>query len=398
MSLAPTRAFWIATHRYMGLATLGFLLVAAVTGCLLCVRAPLDAALNPDLFRSSGGAGRIDPVAAVAAFERAHPELRALSFPLAIPDGGNLPVSVAARSRTGPPLSYDQAFLDGADGHLAGVRSTQPGWDRRHLMQGVYTLHFTLLAGTVGRWFMGVVALGWLIGAGVGLYLTFPARPPYLRPWFKAWAVRVRSKLPRLLLDLHQASSLWVIVGVFGLAATSVCLNFFDEAVQPLATAISPARPSPFDAPAAAAPGPRQLDFAQALSAARLHAQAAGSAWKLASLAYEPKLNLYGVTFTANGRVNYAGLGPVTDWFDAADGRFIYEDSPYADSFGRQMTRALYPLHTGQVIGPVGMVFIFVVGLQTVELCLTGLYVWWVRRPPRVAFRKATRLAAKGAA
>jgi uncharacterized iron-regulated membrane protein len=396
MTLIPSRAFWIATHRYLGLATLAFLAVAALTGCLLCFRAQLDTALNPDLFKASNSTPRIDPVAAVRAFEAAHPQAQVLSFPLRPAPGANLPVSVGGRG--GPTPGFDQVFLDGADGHLVGARTTQPGWDRRRLMQGVYMLHFTLLGGTPGRWFMGVVAVGWLIGALVGLYLTFPSRPPYLRPWLKAWTVRFKSRLPRVLLDLHQASSLWLIVGVLALAGTSVCLNFFSEMFEPAVMAMSPAKPSPFDGPPSTASRPPAIDFSQALNAGLAHARSTGSTWRAASLSYDPAMNLYGVAFTKNGVVNYGGLGPVTDYVSAADGRFVYEDSPYADSLGRKMTRALYPIHTGQIIGPIGVAFIFVVGLQTIELCLTGLYVWWVRRPPRVAFRKARRLAKRAAA
>jgi len=396
MTLTPTRAFWISTHRYLGLATLAFLAMAAITGCLLCFRSPLDAALNPDLFKASPGAAPANPVAAVEAFEAAHRDVRVLSFPLHPAPGANLLVSVGPRSER--PLGYDQAFLDPADGRLVGTRLNQPGWDRRRLMEGVYTLHFTLLAGTFGRWFMGVIAVSWLISAAIGVYLTFPGRPPYLRPWLKAWTVRIKSRLPRFMLDLHQASSLWLIVGVLALAATSVCLNFFSEAFEPAMMATSPAKPSPFDNPAKPAPQPRLIGFPRALADGLAHARATGSTWRPASLSYDPALNLYGVTFTRNGVINYSGLGPITDDFSAADGRFVYEDSPYSDSLGRKMTRALYPIHTGQMIGPIGVAFIFVVGLQTVELSVTGLYVWWKRRPPRVAFRKAKRAAARAAA
>jgi len=393
MTLIPTRAFWISTHRYLGLATLGFLTVAAVTGCLLCFRGPLDAALNPDLFKAAPGLARIDPVAAVQAFQAGHPEVGVLSFPLHPPAGGNIVVTVFPRG--GAAVGSEQAFLDGRSGRLVGLRAVKPGWDRRELMEGIYTLHFTLLAGTFGRWFMGVVALGWLIGAIVGVYLTVPARRPYLRPWLKAWTIRFKSRLPRFMLDLHQASSLWLIIGVLALAGTSVCLNFFSEMFEPAMMAMSPAKPSPFDSHARPAPQPPRISFAEALDAGVAHARATGSTWRPAALYAAPDMNLYEVMFTKSGIVNYSGLGPVTDYFSAANGRFVYEDSPYADSLGRKMTRALYPIHTGQVIGPAGIAFIFVTGLQTVELCLTGLYVWWKRRPPRVALRRANRAAAR---
>src|ERR1700760_1945838 len=79
---AAVRPLWLAIHRYMGLATLVFLGLAALTGSLLVFVEPLDAALNPDLFKRPEQAMPIDALRAVAALEAARPELRARSFPL----------------------------------------------------------------------------------------------------------------------------------------------------------------------------------------------------------------------------------------------------------------------------------------------------------------------------
>ena len=392
MTAIATRRFWVATHRYLGLATLAFLFLAAATGCLLCFDGPLDRLLNRDLFERAPSVATIDPLAAVRRLEDGRPDLRVQSFPLTVAPGANLPVRVEARA-PGARLACDQVFLDGADGHVVGVRAVRPGWDRRHLMRGVYLFHYTLLGATPGRWLMGAAALGWLIGGGVGLYLTLPGRGPFLRNWLKVWTVNPRSRLGRLLLDLHQASGLWLLIAVLALAFTSVAMNFFDEAVTPLAAAVSPPRPSPFDGPPAPH-GPRRLDFAAALDAGIAKARAEGRDWRPASLQYHAALNLYAVTFTRSGVVSYRGLGPVSYLFDAADGRFVYADDPYRDSAGRAFARALYPLHTGQIAGPMGVAAVLLTGLATIEMCLTGAYVWWVKRGPRIAARK---VAARGA-
>jgi uncharacterized iron-regulated membrane protein len=390
MTAMKTRRFWIAAHRYLGLASLAFLTVAALTGCLLCFRAPLDAALNADLFARPPGKAAVDPVPAVLALETAHPELGARSFPLALAPGANLPVMVGPNDDA-RPLGYDQVFLDAAGGHVVGARQIEPGWDRRHFMQGVYVLHYTLLGGAWGRWIMGLAALGWLIGTMVGLYLTLPTRPPFLRGWRRAWVVKTNGRLGRLLLDLHQASGLWLLIGATVLAFTSVSLNFFDEVVTPAVAALSPPRASPFDAPAPPSPPPRRIGFAQALGAGMARARARGLDWRPAGLAYQPDRGLYGVTFTKSGVIGYQGLGPVSYWFDAADGRFVYEDNPYQDSAGRKLTRALYPLHSGQAAGPCGVAVVFILGLATIEMCATGAYVWWTKRGSRIAARKLSK-------
>src|SRR6187402_477359 len=145
-----------------------FLGLAALTGCALCFEKPLDAWLNPQLFEP-GVRGAADPAAAVAALEHDRPAVRAVYFPARAVPGENIQVLVEARDRA--PLDYDQVFLDGGDGHVAGMRDTQPGWDRAHLMRGIYMIHYTLLAGDPGRWLMGVTALAWLISNLVGIYV-----------------------------------------------------------------------------------------------------------------------------------------------------------------------------------------------------------------------------------
>ena len=394
MSQAGTRPFWTAVHRYLGLAIMAFLLIAAVTGCLLCIDGPIDAALNPDLFGTNATGAMLSPVEAVERLQRARPDLRVTQFPLQAKPGRTIKVLVTARDAK-TALGFDQLFLDPHDARVVGVRQSGPGLDRRHIVDAIFVFHYTLLAGRWGRWLMGVAALGWLIGNGVGLYLTLPATGPFWRRWRRIWAIDLRARLARLLLDLHRASGLWLLIGLTVLAFTSVSMNFFDEAFTPVVSAVSPARPSPFDRPPSRPPG-GAMGFRAALAAARQAAGQRGLRWRPAVESYLPDRGLYGVMFTPSGDPVYRGLGPVTDYLDQTSGRLVYADDPYHDSAGRRFSRALYPLHSGQVAGPIGVAVIFLLGLATAEMCVTGFYVWWKKRRGRVAKRRAGLVDAVG--
>jgi uncharacterized iron-regulated membrane protein len=87
----------------------------------------------------------------------------------------------------------------------------------------------------------------------------------------------------------------------------------------------------------------------------------------------------------------------VTYWFDGRDGRFVNEDNPYSDSAGFKLMRSLYPLHTGEMIGTVGVALDLVLGIVTLGMCVTGVYLWLKRRRPRVSARKARRKRAAAA-
>lgn len=396
MTQIERRQFWTAIHRYSGLFMLVFLAIAAATGCLLCFEKPLDAWLNPELFKPSASA-LADPVQAVARLERDRPELVATYFPVHAKPGRNLIVAVEPAAGH-PPLGYDQVMLDRATGAVTGERAIAPGWDRPHLMRGVYLLHTTLLGDKWGRWLMGVVALVWLISNFVGIYLTWPLRRPIWRNWRRAWTFRWSSPLPRLLLDLHRSSGLWLMVPLAVLAATSVGMNFFDEALVPAVRAVSPSRPSPFDTPPPAHPAARRVSDETILAEAHALARRNGLHWQPATLQAEPARDLVGVRFSAGGIENYRGLGPLTYWFDGQNGRFVFADDPYGDSAGAGLIRSLYPLHTGEMIGAPGIALDFLLGLVTLEATITGLYLWLKRRRPRVSARRAKRRRRRAAA
>jgi len=385
MAKLQRRELWMTVHRYLGLASMLFLGLAALTGCILAYAHPIDAALNADLFKRPVATTRVDPALAAERYQAANPGVQIVSLVLNPGEGRNLAIAVAA-APGGEAPALDQVFLDGVDGHVVGARSTAPGWGQRQIIAGLTLFHYTLLAGDWGRWLMGVMALAWLISIVVGVYLTLPRKGPFLTTWRRAWTFSFRSIFARLMIDIHRASGLWVLIGVAILAFTSVCLNFYGEAYEPTVVRISPLKRSLFDRPAPFPDGttPR-LNWQQGIAAAQAHARQVGQGWRPATALYNPKWNLYAVTFTNDGSLNYRALGPVYYYVDGNDGRYVHDVDPYSDSAGLVMIRMLYPLHSGQVGGPITVFIIFLMGLATVEMCGTGLYIWWKKRRSRVA-------------
>jgi uncharacterized iron-regulated membrane protein len=390
MSKAQTRQFWIKIHRWLGLTALGFLFIAGVTGSFLCFDKRIDAELNRDLFYRQAGGSVLQPAELAAKLQAERPDLVVSQFPLNPRATENLKVEVEPRSADAN-LGFNEAFLDRSTGHIVGTRLTGPGWDRRHIVEGIFQLHSTLVAGKWGRWIMGIAALAWLISNFVGLYLTFPAKKPLWPKWKKKWKIDLSARRRRFMLELHNASGLWLLILASVLAYTSVAMNFFDEVFTPAVQAVSPAKPSMFDAGPKPVRPPVRLSFAEGLSAGVAAAQADGFKWKPALERFDPRYGVYGVTFTDNGVENYHLLGPVTYYVDAATGRLVERDDPYHDSFGRRLSRSLYPLHSGDVAGWFGIAIIFVLGLATAEMCVTGFYTWWKKRESRkLAKRPAT--------
>ena len=391
MATAQTRLLWTKIHRWLGLTALAFLFVAGVTGSFLCFDKKIDAALNSDLFYRQSQAEAMGSPEVAMRVQSARPDLVITGFPLNLRPDENLKLDVAPAAANAV-LGYNELFVDPSNGRIVGTRQKQTGWGRRHIVEGIFQLHQNLVAGTVGRWVMGLAALAWFIGNFVGVYLTFPAKKPFWPKWWKKWKIDTGAKMRRLMLEIHNSSGLWLLIPATVLAYTSVAMNFFDEAFVPAVQAVSPARPSIFDEPAKTKPRPRQVNFAQALTLGTAAARAHGSNWKPALERFNPALNVYGVSFTDDGVENYHRLGPVTYYIDANTGRFVESDDPYNDSFGRKLQRSLYPLHSGEVAGWFGIAIIFLLGLSTAEMCITGFYTWWKKRESRGGKRTAPKL------
>ena len=388
-----TRNLLVQVHRYLGLTLLVFLTLAASTGCLLVFSDSLDRALNPDLFRAPVAAGVLPATELAMRVQDGDPRLRVTATLLAVRPGHAVKMTVAPKAGHSP-LGFDQVFVDPSDARVIGVRETRPGWDRAHLMQGVYLFHYTLLAGDAGRWFMGAMALGWVLENLVGFYLTLPKGGPFWRKWKPVWQVNLKASLPRLLLDLHRASGLWLFGGVMILSITSFALNYYSEVFQPAVVALSPPARTPWDSPAPRDTGalPR-LGFADAERLALADARKDHLNLRPAIADYDPERRMYGVRFTGDGQEQYAGLGPISYYYDGQTGRRIFIDNPLTDSAGQKVLRSLFPLHSGQVGGLATRLLDCLFGLSILEMSVTGLIVWWKKRKPRVAARAARRAA-----
>lgn len=392
------REFLLILHRYCGLVSLAFLAIAGLTGSLLVFREPLDRALNPDLFSVSRTTDTAVSrnVASVEAFLAEHPQLLVTGFPAQSAAGTSMQVEVSAKPGFAPP-EFDEIFLDPADGSVIGQRAAGPGFGPRHFVSGVADLHFNLMAGTPGRLFLGAIAVLWLLGIVAGLVLTMPEKGSFWKKWWRNWQFRRSSSIPRLLLDLHRASGLWLLPFLALLAATSIALNFWTEAYAPTVTAISPLNYDLFDDdppfPQGTVP---ELSFAEILPLATAHAQNTGLEWQPAKILYLPEWNLYGVKFSPEGELSYRRLGPVDHYFDGDTGKWRHQVDPYSDSTGLALIRVVYPLHSGEIFGSASLVLVFVLGIVTFGQSVTGFYIWWKKRSSRMARRRTARNRLKG--
>jgi uncharacterized iron-regulated membrane protein len=379
-------------HKWSGLATFLILLVAALTGCGLTFRQPIDAWLNPDLLTVAPAGPALPLPQLVDAVEHQRPDVR-VTLAVARQGPGRASVLEVASRTPAVRLPYSQVFADPSTGRILGDRQQRAGLDRRHILQGVYELHVRLLAASVGRIVLGATSGVWLASSLLGFYLTLPRYGPFWRRWRGQWSVAWRARLPRVMLDLHRASGLWLFVGVLAVSASGLLLNFYSELSEPLAHALSPSRfmePSGLATPA----GARSIGYAQAIRIASDRAGVDGRRLRLAVASFDPEEGLFRIGFSASGERDYWWLGPAYYYVDAATGAVVARDDPYRDSPGRVFLRALYPVHSGRIFGWTARLYIFITGLGTAVMAVTGIYVWLRKEKARAAARVTSAQAA----
>jgi uncharacterized iron-regulated membrane protein len=401
--LLPGRGFWVALHRYLGLAMLAVLLVISLTGSLVAFEHEIDAWLNPTLLRTGHTRAALPPDEIVQRVEQADARLRVSFLPLDAKPGHALELRVAPRldPESGKPfaLPFDRLLVDPSSGAVLGQRR----WgalrlDSAHFTSMVYLLHRTLqLPDPWGRWLTGGVALAWLAASLIGTWLTLPRRKQkkkvttqpladFWRRWKPAWQIKRGAAWQRTNFDLHRAVALWSLPVALMLAVSGVYFSLGKEVFRPVVSLFGTLTPNPAQTlPHIAAPEQQQrppaLGVQEALARARPLLPAAAQGFEPWYAMHLPQQGVYRIAFKEDGmrerawRLRYEQVF-IDDQTGESRGLTGYESGSRADRFLIWQ----YPLHSGKVLGLAGRVLVCALGLLTASLCVTGLLLWWSRR------------------
>lgn len=399
------RPWLVRLHRWFGLGAGAFLFVAGLTGAVISWDHELDAWLNPSLYQPRHPGPARSALDLAASLEAAEGRARVRYLPLAVEPGQTLLVSVQPRvdPATGQAyaLGYNQVALDPASGEVQGRREWgRISLSREDVLPFLYKLHYTMHLPDGpgidwGIWFMGLIALAWVLDTLVAFWLSFPSWPA----WRRSFAFRWAAGGHRLTFDLHRSGGLWAYLLVLMLAVTSVSMNLQYPVMRPLVGWFSELTPGPFSGRLPAPPAAvREPALSLREMAARAEAEARQRGWRMPAggLMVAPEYGLFGVGFFPPGGAHGdGGLGNPWLYFDAASGALVSADIPGTGSAGDVFMQAMFPLHSGRLIGLPGRILVSVMGLGVAGLCLTGFLIWARKRRARQT--TARKLAARGA-
>lgn len=388
MPAGAMRALCVRLHRYAGLGCALFLIVAGLTGSLLAFGEDLDVALNAHLFQAPGRGQPLGLDVLVERVEAADPriEVEYLSMPREIGRSA-FAFTVPRDGLQDAKPAFDQVFIDPVTGLVLGQR--QRGaccLEREHLYYFVLNVHHSLfLPGLWGWWFMGGVALVWLLDHLVALLLTLPFRRPLLRKWWQAWRIKPGGSVFRINFDIHRAGGLWLWPLTAVLALSSVALNLKNEVFKPVVSRLSPLTSTPVERPRAPFVGRSVLSFEAVRQRADAHALSRGWNARVSGVSYFRSSGIYLALLWPSHHDRGLGLGQPIVYFDAASGQMLGELVPGQGTAGDTVLQAQFPLHSGQVGGLAGRVVVSALGVALAVLAGTGTVIWWRKRAGRRA-------------
>ena len=388
------RAIFVTLHRWFGLAAALFLFIAGATGAVISWDHELDAWLNPRLYDAQT-AGRPLPVLDLArAIEAGDPRVRVSFMPLAVEPGHTFTASVVPRvdPATGKLFEpgYNQIALDPATAEVQGRRAWgKVSLARENLLPFLYKLHYSMHLPEVrgvalGVWFMGLIAMAWVLDTLIALWISFPR----WRAWRRSFAFRWAAGGHKLTFDLHRSGGMWIYALVLMLAVTSVAMNLREEVMRPLVSVFSELAPSPFASRTAAPPDqPIEplIPAARAIELAQAEAQRRGWTAPAGGLFLSTDVGVWGVGFyeVANSHGD-GGLGNPWLYVDSRSGALAGADVPGTGSAGDIFLQSMFPLHSGRIIGITGRVLMSTTGVLVAMLSVTGVLIWARKRRARV--------------
>lgn len=387
------RELLVRLHRWFGLAAALFLFIAGATGAVISWDHELDEWLNPHLFHARSTGAPLPVLELAAKIEAADPRVRVTFMPLEVEPGHTFTASVSPRvdPTTGRLFEpgYNQIALDPATGEAQGRREWgKVSLTRENLLPFLYKLHYSMhipdgWGVELGIWFMGLIAMAWVVDTLIALWISFPN----WATWRRSFAFRWKAGGHRLTFDLHRSGGLWIYALVLMLAVTSVAMNLRNEVMRPLVSLFSELMPSPF---ASRAPAPPDkpieplIPAARALDLARAEAQRRGWQAPAGGLFLSTEVGVWGVGFydVVNSHGD-GGLGNPWLYFDSRSGAPAGADVPGTGSAGDIFLQSMFPLHSGRIIGITGRVLMSLTGALVAMLCVTGVLIWARKRRAR---------------
>lgn len=357
------RRTWLTVHRWTALSVGWLLALVGLVGAVLIVGQPVDRWLHPALFKAQPAAASAAPATLetirrqlVAEFGKASLRLRPPVEP-----GDTLAVRVTSAAWDGT------VYLHPLTGREQGRRGELEG-----VVNFLFKFHSSLLLKDTGKATLAAISLTYLVLLVTGLLLWWPKRwPPTLR-------VELRKGLVRGLFDLHRTGGavLGLVIAVSVTSGAYMAWRPLAQAVDTVA-GVAPVKPPkvPKLRPGQD-PAPLPLDRLVAIGRAAFPHDPIGFIQVPATLDQPLRLRM-----RVAGDPHPNGLSSV--WVHPVTGEVLAVTRWDDLDPGARVVSWMYPLHTGELGGPVLEAVMCAGGVTFGMLGISGIWLWWRRRRAR---------------
>ncbi|HEY8094731.1 MAG TPA: PepSY-associated TM helix domain-containing protein [Methylobacter sp.] len=363
------REIWIKIHLYLALIAGFFFALMGLTGSISVYRAELDELLNPRLVieQPSGNRQSLDKI--MAAVQMAHPT-RYGSWTLEMPRSARSMITVWYDKPRETFFEVYAPLMVSVNPYTAEVVASR-FWGQT-ATTWLLDLHTQLNLGRFGWNAVGILGLLLMLSIGTGVYLWWPG----WRGILTALRVRHKDGMIRLAFDLHRLTGLLSASILLLLAFTGFHLSYpsiletltgssgmehGETGRNIISTAVPNNHPVGLESAEFVARGP----FPKA-ELRRVTTPAGDS-------------GIYRINLRQGSEINQRH--PYTTvWVDRWSGQVKEVRDPNGFAQGEAFTTWIWPMHTGEALGPTGRLLWFVAGIGLFVLYVSGLLHWLHRR------------------
>ena len=402
-----TRSVFVIIHRYIGLITAIFLIIAGITGSIITFYDELDSYINHSIFFVlKQDKLLIDPLALRNKLLLDYPNAKIHYVDLEVKHGKTIKVYLDPKSDLDRFLPNDELYANPYTGDVVGARLWgDVSQGLKNLMPFIFRLHYSLALKGLGIIFFGIIALLWTIDCFIGAYLTFPPKhksvtshklSDWKSRWVKSWTIRWHAGFYKKLFDLHRAGGLWLWSMVFIFAWSSVGFNL-QTVYSPVMRTVFTFNDADSRLPKASPSSSPPIDFIQAREYGRELA-------KQAELKYHFKvLNETSINYNQNDGVyryivktsndDNSKSGRTRFYIDAHSGVLRHLETPSLEKSGDIVTNWLSWIHTAHVFGLPMKLFVMFMGISITTLSITGVCIWYKKFKARKFSDKRLKVA-----
>jgi uncharacterized iron-regulated membrane protein len=357
-------------HRWVGLAVLLFIGVAAVTGTVLSFDKELDRWLNDDWYYVNPQTARLPMDQLVPRAETFVAGSRVTFVRMDADPARAYHFFLKSRPVAGEEKGLmHNVFVDPYTGAILGGRESGAfGVDKRHLIPMLVKLHYTWYMGDFGKWLIGIAAVLWLLDHFGAVYLSFPN----LKSWKKSFQFRWAAGGHKLNFDMHRSGSMWILPVLIALALSSVYLNLNTQ-FKWVVNKFSPV--TTVECACHVDPNAKWLADTASWDGAIKLAQATKPELAVAAMTFMPDTRKFIVSMKGpEDLTNEVGMTKV--YVNAMTGELMHVHDRHAETAGDTFNAWQLPLHNGRVFGLFGQIIILLSGIVITLICVTAFLIY----------------------